>query len=370
MEKLIDSHISSSLKEYTFSDFPIPIERSRYDECREFVIKEMAALSEVKAIYSMGNVSAPGISDLDFLIVVSSSFKQLEALQSIFQNLPNDFQYIAFCHYPYVAFEETISHSLEILPLSNMKLVYGKDYELDRLEVSNGTHLSVLAELVLLFYPNLFLDTLLLKNIKVRKCIQQLNSMSFPIEFARKNGYNTPGFQIYLDKLKSLKSNCFIWSTEEVNLVVIQLMKFAIIQSYSLIDFILKGVLKGRDNAKSTYSIHLNAFFVNDYSAERSFEQSMKFFKRTKKTAKFLPYAFHDVFCNMINYERNIERELLVDKNFVNLDNRASLYEEYEDCLVRAKMKQMVPYPYIFRLIESSSLKKKIIYQAYSIFAV
>lgn len=54
---------------YRFIDLPTPVSRHLYDEAIQGIIGRNINLNGIKAIYKFGNITAPGISDLDLLFV-------------------------------------------------------------------------------------------------------------------------------------------------------------------------------------------------------------------------------------------------------------------------------------------------------------
>ena len=68
--------------------------RSSYDEAINIISSDLIKIEGVKAIYQFGNITTPGISDLDLLVVVKNNIK---IQQNGFENYPSKLKYL-FTH--------------------------------------------------------------------------------------------------------------------------------------------------------------------------------------------------------------------------------------------------------------------------------
>lgn len=75
-------------------DFPRPIETSFYEQALQTMCKRLLALNSVVAIYQIGGVNSPGISDLDMMIVFADGVR-LD--QNLLEGLSRDERYL-FIH--------------------------------------------------------------------------------------------------------------------------------------------------------------------------------------------------------------------------------------------------------------------------------
>jgi hypothetical protein len=64
-----DKYSNRKMTSYRFIDRPVAVARSLYDEAIQGVIERNIQLPGLRAIYRFGNITAPGISDLDLLFV-------------------------------------------------------------------------------------------------------------------------------------------------------------------------------------------------------------------------------------------------------------------------------------------------------------
>jgi hypothetical protein len=363
----ISSKVSVDPENYNFSDYPIFTERKIYDECRSLVVSQLSDLKGVSSVYSMGNVSAPGISDLDFLIVVSPDFTEKDQLVSIFENLSKEHKYLAYCHFPYVAFTGQVNDTLKILPLSNLNHEYGENHNLEDHSYSTDDYLIVLKELIVLFYPNLFLEPILNKNIAVRNIIQKLNGLTFPITFAKELGFTSEEFDAFEKNLKEIKSIAFDENQKEFNSKLVELLKLGLIISYRLIDFI-DGIDNTKTTLKNTYSININTIFVKNYSATKSFRITYFAHRYLKFIPKLLPIKYAAIWFKTFNFlEKRSDLEVEDSQN--EFLSRIQIYKDYMNKLSKTNLTEIVPYPFVYRLYGPESKFKKIIFKVYSIFS-
>ena len=65
-----------SVDSYRFTDQPIPLSRDVYDDAKARYISRIKGVEETLAVYQFGNVTVPGISDIDLIVVLKDQFNQ------------------------------------------------------------------------------------------------------------------------------------------------------------------------------------------------------------------------------------------------------------------------------------------------------
>ena len=110
-----------------FIDYPMPIERSAYDDLKEKIVSELKSLSQVKSIYQMGSVKEPGISDLDIICIFEeNSICNINLRQELSGDEKKILTHSLFgieSNY----FEQALNYNL----ISNLNLLYGDNLNLD-----------------------------------------------------------------------------------------------------------------------------------------------------------------------------------------------------------------------------------------------
>ncbi|QKJ22273.1 hypothetical protein [Poseidonibacter lekithochrous] len=354
----IEKYFTNDLSTYAFSNYPRDIKKDYYFELRDKISRDLIHIDGILSVYSMGNVGAPGISDLDFLIVVENDFSNKKLLEDYFSNLTDLDKYIAFVHYPFIAFEDNINNVLKILPLSNLNYEQGKKYDFSS-EISENENITILSELSFLFYPNLFINILLMKNIDFRQSIQLLNAFRFPLEFILK--YNEiKCFKQYIEKLDKIKASWKTLDKEELKKEIIILLKEALFVCYILIDEINKKI--ECIESKNIDLPSFNVIILNNYNHIKSLTYTVNIYYKYNRLVKFLPLNFIKPYTMLSENNSNI----IFEYNTINMKinrnsefmNRNKLYSDYSNNLTKNNLEDFVPYPFFFKNKKTSILKK------------
>lgn len=156
---------------YTFSD---------YEQC---VLKLKDVFDGYKGIHSImqfGNVSAPGQSDIDLIFVIDNDSKIYKNILKSFEvNFTEAEKHLIYQHQPYFIPENIVSKINAIRPCSNIKYIYGKQYEIqDKFDIYHKVYLLV--ELLTNYYPpylTMFSD--------IRLNLQVINAFRFVLDLYR-----------------------------------------------------------------------------------------------------------------------------------------------------------------------------------------
>ena len=103
-----------------------------YQTALDRYLKQAARTKGVKAVYqfgSFGSVSAPGISDIDLLLIVDEKITKKEISKLAKYNLREDDRDI-FLHNPYVVTVQTSAILFEVKDITNLAKVYGENCNL------------------------------------------------------------------------------------------------------------------------------------------------------------------------------------------------------------------------------------------------
>ncbi|MBC5827105.1 MAG: hypothetical protein GIW99_05410 [Candidatus Eremiobacteraeota bacterium] len=105
-----------------FTDLPLKAPREWYDEAMDLYRGKVA--SRIKALYRVGNITYPGLSDLDLLLVTSESRLDNNQFFS-FERLPHRLHRL-FLHQPFIIPADMTS-IIEYTTHSRRELLYGDD---------------------------------------------------------------------------------------------------------------------------------------------------------------------------------------------------------------------------------------------------
>ncbi len=106
-----------------FDDMPRPIAKEVYDEAQEVYAKKVA--DRAIALYRVGNIDFPGLSDIDLLVVPADSHRDNSQFFSVFDRLPRRFHCV-FRHPPTVL-PQTALDVMQYTSHSQPLLIVGAD---------------------------------------------------------------------------------------------------------------------------------------------------------------------------------------------------------------------------------------------------
>lgn len=343
-------YLKNDIRDYKYYNYPYKVERKKYKEIKDKIVGELYSIDGVLAVYSFGNIGAPGISDIDILIVVEDDFSKSKDIVLMYSLLSEEEKYVAFCHYPFIVFKSLADRMFEILPLSNAKLEKGVDFKIDK-ELSKETITQVTGELICLFYPKIFLSILLTKSIDVRNTIQVLNALRFPLIAVMKYYEHKKNEYVeYISRLDELKKN---WEKKDKDILggeILRLLMDAIEIIFIMIDEVS---LNSPKLNKLTTAFYNHTIFRNKYSHDKAFKTTMKIYRYTGAVCTILPVSFY-YFASVLSGKYIIKD---VSESY---KQRCTLYSSYGKLLIQTELHCIVPYPFNFRLMNRSNIKEMV----------
>jgi len=213
-----------------------------YNEPREFTIKDydneidrvvnvLSKCDDVISIYQIGEVSCPGISDLDFIVVVRDKMKNSGDYKKRISGLrKNNF---LLMHPPY-SFNRSLAPKITYaISIFNLIKLYGGDIQFQKSVNSRLLDLAILVDLISVHWPREFLDLLTKKKhysknlyfrvlmtdilpfkskyvIDTRNVLVRLNAIKYRLAlYNRLTGKNIPKLETTIKKAISLRNNWF-----------------------------------------------------------------------------------------------------------------------------------------------------------------
>ena len=67
--------MKGKMKKFVFCNDPIPAETQDYEKCRRWMIDYISQRKDIVSLFEYGSVKSPGLSDLDFIVVLSKKPK-------------------------------------------------------------------------------------------------------------------------------------------------------------------------------------------------------------------------------------------------------------------------------------------------------
>jgi hypothetical protein len=192
-------------------DYPQLIDLEEYKVAEQYFVQKYAKHRDVRAIYRFGGLSAPGISDLDFIVVTKRCLNKPIGKEFSLSHFPGKFKDVIY-HNPFIIPEDVAVGFHKIFPLGNTDLIYGKGDTLPPYTQGNVYEkLAVIIYLTNNFYPQIFYNILNFRY-KVRFALQILNSFVSYLRLCDDLIGYTPDTKHIANAITDIKSRWFFRS--------------------------------------------------------------------------------------------------------------------------------------------------------------
>lgn len=125
---------------------PKKVDGDRYREAQNELVGAVKDIKGVKSVEGFGSVSAPGISDLDFVIVVKESING-KKLKSNINTVMSEYEYL-FLHPPHILTEDAYKHLPAIAPYNETETLAGSETELKMDKDNRYARMTILFDLI------------------------------------------------------------------------------------------------------------------------------------------------------------------------------------------------------------------------------
>jgi len=276
----------------------------------------------IEAIYQIGGINNPGISDIDLIIVIKENAGKKDVEKLSIKCLKRKDQYV-FLHEPVIINNNILEKINNFLPLYKCKYIYGKRKEIPK--QNKKQKLFHLIDMILLYYPRNILSIYVNKNINTRDALCLLFLLGYNLavcsEITKKNSKK------YLDfKKKTILLRKKWFSLEKLKYIKLDnLIEQGHNLCYDMIED-MAGYL-GNEQCKDSvfFSQEHSIIFQKNWQKEKAKKQAILYYKKTKITASFLPCV----------YRRFLNRQICgnIDKNYKKkkecIEMQIKLYERY-----------------------------------------
>jgi MoaA/NifB/PqqE/SkfB family radical SAM enzyme len=358
---------------YLLTDFPQKFEMDFYDSVKKKYVDTIVQCGGIQSIYQMGTVSVPGLSDMDFIIVINDKFgkNELKLCIDSFFSLSEQERYVI--KHPPSAFinAELLSQISWLHPTFSLVHIYGDDIlqtvsnqapPLAPQQAPPENQLINLVELFLMEFPIEFMEEMQKKELSVRNHLMRMKSLSLSVKIMEMNKIVLPDrVGAFINNSVQLFKNWFTYSETE-NLEQLQpLFAEAETIMYELI-FLLKDKLvqlgytvKSPDRFAGVYAGKV--FFISDWSANTAKYLSDALLERHGYACSVLPAEFLSSIISHSNTEselgKRIRTSFMINKDVRSfyspvLKTRADILERHYTLLKSRDMNGGVFYPYHF----------------------
>ncbi|MDP7115828.1 MAG: hypothetical protein QF915_02105 [Candidatus Woesearchaeota archaeon] len=283
-----------SVEDCKFYNHPIYYPLGKYHEAVELVKKKYKS-NNIKSLYLFGAFSSPGISDIDFLIVLNNPKK---GVQRVFIN--KEQRYLIF-HPSYIVNEHIAKNLREIYPDIEPILLQGKEIEISELDKKFLDYylLYLTLDVMIRHFPRDFLEQLFIKKIDVRKSLLRRHAFTHSlVTYHKLTSRKIKVFDRYIKDVNDLRKNWFKIDEGDRKEKLIEMLKQSVTLTYLFIDKLdthikSKKILEIKEGGKAVYHGFQNqAFFIQRWNQNSALKKCIDYYDETGKIYSFLPLAF------------------------------------------------------------------------------
>ncbi|MCZ7585134.1 MAG: glycosyltransferase [Deltaproteobacteria bacterium] len=212
--------------ETQIDDPPRRVARPAYDNARGRAVDRCAGPPDVLAVYGFGEVGAPGISDVDLLVVFrDSTARPIDASLGI-AGYEGDDRYV-LCHNPFLMPASVWRDFGSIFHVRDRRLLYGEKCEWTHADDREVADALILADLFWHFYPAIFHAPLLAHRVNARTLVQQLYGLRFVRDMLAGIGAQCPALDDVVAGAVALRGGWFDAPEEKSKTELLRLLDAA-----------------------------------------------------------------------------------------------------------------------------------------------
>jgi hypothetical protein len=321
--KHVDFFPNIALDDFKLRNFPKSLAIKDYTHAEQSFIQILAKSQDVVSIFKVGEISTPGFSDLDFIVVLKNkpeNLKQFEVLtrQAVEKNKE------VIIHFPHVLHEKLFYSLPYLFPFYSLSRVYGKELTTVKLtkEQRRLLDIIILHDYIDIHWPQeflrLFLDRKIMErggfhsyvindiarvfnitskrgklDLPVRVTFCRLNSLKYPLKMLEGiTGKKYPESQSFVYEITSLRN---AWlkmpdNKEKYKLLIVLLKKSL---SFSLwiikeFDMVLATLMKFEHPNWFFVEKDRTTLYVDDWD-ETAIGKAIALHKKTAEVVSVLP---------------------------------------------------------------------------------
>jgi hypothetical protein len=287
------------------TDLPRQSDLAEYERAIDVFIDHFKRLGFVKSILQFGSIGSPGISDVDFLVILKDEAEIGKLLSAQFDKLratPEGY-FVAY-HPPFFASAENVSDLHYLRSFGKCQHLWGDKVKIEELQMSEDEIAVMLLEFAFIYYPVLLASEKFYDKYRVRYILQAANAVKFLVpyyeklslvDFAWRNKVDN-----YLSMVAEARNGWFDLSQpeqqESLKEIVSQWFAISEMLKESLASFFEKSV-GSSDNISNLGTQHIRpsfpCYFLADYGSVNERELMSRFFDRYRMICYFYPLIFY-----------------------------------------------------------------------------
>jgi hypothetical protein len=194
---------------FDLAAFPSPASRAAYEDAAREIEAALSRLPSAIAVYRLGSVSVPGISDIDRLVVVDGTAR----VADVWSALSDDTRTLAM-HAPFLVDRATFANHRWFADIQPLDLVWGEPVDIAaRPDDEYARALIAVEGLTVTLLKLVKLSTT--HHAKVRPLLCELNTLKFDLEIAGLTPTDAPNAWAFAGDVRSLRTDW--WSIDAVH---------------------------------------------------------------------------------------------------------------------------------------------------------
>jgi hypothetical protein len=305
-EDKMQDFIETKPEEFSFYNYPKPYKEADYANAIRDVKRKLSSIKGLRAIYTWGEVANPGISDIDFLVVLGKNRKPFPLRLRSILFLNKKLRDIIF--HPFIVIDEEGMRNVSyIYPESDFRPVGKEKVTITKLppSVKKYANIYLLSDIIVRHYPRDLMRVFLSKKIDVRNTILRLSSLVHAIRLLSRLNIKARYSNEYTASLLSLRSEWFGLGKKERDEKLLELAKKALLLFMAIIkgfDAYLQSIVSVGSATEINYTGSKNrTIFVRDWSEEASLRATREIYKKSRQCCSILPMTLA---ANLLEYSK------------------------------------------------------------------
>ena len=293
-------------KKYSFFNLPKEYGKEDYWESTNTIIKKYSKIKNLLSIYSWGDVSVAGISDIDIVFVFRSDAEPLPFLNRSFNFLDAKTRYLA--RHPFMFIDEDYFKNIRyVYPDAHFKFLHGKNININNFSVKDKHYstIALLNDIIIRHYPRDFIGQSVSKSINVRDTLLRLNSLKYTAKFLERLAKEKSAeWNSRLGSIDKLRKK---WFEEKDFELLVSLNEDSVDMTMEAIEkfrnFLAKdGFVKVAGDRMQYNGIKNRSIFIKNWKKEKALNDMVNSIKNKKQVYSVLPI---ELAAQLIEYSKH-----------------------------------------------------------------
>ena len=293
-------------KGYNFFNLPRECSIKDYEEAVDRIIGKYSKTDGLISIYSWGDVSVPGISDIDIVLVFKKNAGKLPFLNRSFYFFDSGLRYLARHPFVFIS-EDSFKNARFVYPDTTFRLLSGKKISIRNLPQKESYYsgIALLNDIIIRHYPRDFIGQSVSKSINVRDTLLRLNSLKYTAKFLERLAKEKSAeWNSRLGSIDKLRKK---WFEEKDFELLVSLNEDSVDMTMEAIEkfrnFLAKdGFVKVAGDRMQYNGIKNRSIFIKNWKKEKALNDMVNSIKNKKQVYSVLPI---ELAAQLIEYSKH-----------------------------------------------------------------